>query len=88
LLLEEAVALLDLTLRLDITLCGDVDLHRRALAMAVDFALPAACDAHYLALAERLGAYFWTADHCLVQAVSGRLPWVHLLVETNVGASA
>jgi len=32
-----------------------------------------------LALAERLGAEFWTADRRLCQAVAARLPWVRLL---------
>ena len=37
-------------------------------------------DAHYLALAQRLGAEFWTADRRLVQAVQATLPWVNLVV--------
>ena len=36
-------------------------------------------DAHYLALAERLGAEFWTADRRLQQAVGATLLWVRLL---------
>ncbi len=77
----EAQTLLDLALRLDIELVGDGGLHRRALRLADAFSLPAAYDAHYLALAERLGAEFWTADARLTQAVQDRLPWVHLLGE-------
>jgi predicted nucleic acid-binding protein len=61
---------------LPITLHGDPDLHRRALTLARRFALPAAYDAHYLALAERLGAQFFTADRRLVNTVGGQLDWV------------
>ncbi len=77
LLLEEAAEALEAALELDITLYGDAGLHRRALEMADQFALPATYDAHYLALAETLGAEFWTADHRLVRAVGVALPWVH-----------
>lgn len=79
LLPAEAQALLDLALRLDIELVGDGELHRRALQLADTFTLPAAYDAHYLALAERLGAELWTADARLSRAVWNRLPWVYAL---------
>jgi alpha-galactosidase len=49
----------------------------RVFALAQRLALPAAHDAHYLALAERLGAEFWTADQRLVRAVQPQLSWVH-----------
>lgn len=75
----EAMTLLDTALSLDIKLYGDAGLHRRAVQLAESFSLPAACDAHYLALAERLGAEFWTADRRLVKAVRDNLPWVNLL---------
>lgn len=77
----EAQALLDLALCLDVDVVSDGGLHRRALQLADALALPAAYDAHYLALAERLGAEFWTADARLVLAVQDRLPWVHRLGE-------
>ncbi len=79
LLPDEVETLLDLALRMDIELVGDAGLHRRALQLARMFSLPAVYDAHYLALAERLGAEFWTADARLAQAVQDRLPWVHRL---------
>jgi len=75
----EVATLLDVALRLDIVLYGDADLHRRALRLAEALSLPTVYDAHYLALAERLGAEFWTADQRLVQAVRDALPWVNLL---------
>ncbi|MCA1666314.1 MAG: type II toxin-antitoxin system VapC family toxin [Thermomicrobia bacterium] len=61
---------------LPLRLIEDADLSSEALAMAGRFALPAAYDAHYLALAERLGATFVTTDQRLVNAVQAALPWV------------
>ena len=64
---------------LPLRLHGDVSLHRWAVDLAERFSLPAAYDAHYLALAEWLGGEFWTADRRLTQAVQAELPWVHLV---------
>lgn len=75
---DEVSRVLDAALALPITLHGDADLHRAALAVARRFSLPAAYDAHYLALAERLGAEFWTADRRLARAVTPTLSWVHV----------
>jgi predicted nucleic acid-binding protein len=72
-------------LALPIFLYGDDDqhhsgeLHQRALALAERFSLPAAYDAHYLALADWLGGEFWTADRKLAHVVQGELPWVHVV---------
>jgi len=79
LLPDEATAALDVALDLGVTWFGDAELHRRALGMAQERGLPAAYDAHYLALAERLGADLWTADRRLHQAVGAALPWVRLV---------
>ncbi len=76
---EDAAQALDIALEMQVSLHGDADLHRRAMVMARQFALPAVCDAHYLALAERLGAQLWTADRRLHQAVSATLTWVRCL---------
>ena len=70
---------LQAALSLPLRLYQDAGLHRRALDLAERFDLPATYDAHYLALAEQLGAEFWTADRRLVQAVHTELPWVHLV---------
>jgi predicted nucleic acid-binding protein len=78
LLPEEAAEALEATLQLGIALYGDAALHQRALALAEHLELSTARDAHYLVLAERLGAEFWTADRRLVSAVSSVLPWVHV----------
>ena len=66
-------------LALPLRLHGEADLHRRALELAERFSLPAAYDAHYLALAEWLGGEFWTADGSLARTVQTTLPWVHLV---------
>ena len=51
----------------------------RALDLAERFSLPAAYDAHYLALADWLGGEFWTADRRLARAVHDELPWVRVV---------
>jgi predicted nucleic acid-binding protein len=56
-------------------------IHRQALDLAALFSLPAAYEAHYLALAMHLGAQFWTTDRRLAGRVQAALPWVHV-VET------
>ena len=66
-------------LALPLELHGEPELHWRALELANRFSLPAAYDAHYLALAELLEVEFWTADEGLARAVESSLPWVHLV---------
>jgi predicted nucleic acid-binding protein len=66
-------------LALPVRLYGDADLHQQALTLAGRFSLPAAYDAHYLALADRLGGEFWTSDHRLALAVQDELTWVHVV---------
>jgi predicted nucleic acid-binding protein len=66
-------------LALPLELHGEADLHWLALDMAKTLSLPAAYDAHYLALAELLGGEFWTADGRLARTVQPSLPWVHLV---------
>jgi len=66
-------------LALPIELQGGADLHWRALELANRFSLPAAYDAHYLAVAELLKGEFWTADGRLARAVKSSLPWVHVV---------
>jgi len=79
LLAEEVEEALEAALALEIRLHGGPDIHRRALRLARQLNLPATYDAHYLAVAERSQATFWTADARLVRAVRPSLPWVRLL---------
>ena len=51
--------------------------HKNLDDFAERFSLPAAYDAHYLALAQYLSAEFWSADKKLIRAVQTTLPWVH-----------
>jgi predicted nucleic acid-binding protein len=67
-------------LALPITLLGDALQHQRALQIARQLGLSATYDAHYLALAEQLGAELWTADRRLAEAVREGAPWVRLAV--------
>ncbi len=53
----------------------------RAMEISHRFGLPAAYDAHYLALAEHEKCEYWTADSRLCNAVRDKLPWVHQLSE-------
>lgn len=74
----EATAALNVALNLGITTFGDAGLHQDALGLAQDLSLPAAYDAHYLALARRVGADFWTADKRLYNKVHAHLERVYL----------
>ena len=74
-----AHAVLNTALNLGIAFEEGPGLHAPALVFAARFALPAAYDAHYLALADRLGAEFWTADRRLANSVRPVLPWVRLV---------
>ena len=71
---------LQAALALPITIVDDDDLHLEAFAIARRFNLPAAYDAHYLALASREGVEFWTTDRRLHNAVQREWPWVKLAV--------
>jgi predicted nucleic acid-binding protein len=68
----------DVALGLPIRIYSDSALHLRALQIARRFGLPACYDAHYLALAERLGIDLWTCDGRLVKKVEADLSWIHL----------
>jgi len=60
-----------LALDLEIELHCELDIHHQAFRMAQELALPAAYEAHYLALAKRLGAALWIADQRLARVASG-----------------
>ena len=79
-------AALDEALSLPSQLHGDPALHRRAARLADRLGLAAACDAHYLALAEMLECELWTADGRLARAVGPALPWVRLVSTAVPGA--
>lgn len=62
-----------------VTLLTFDQLHPRALEIADAHGLPAAYDAHYVALAELLGCEFWTADERLVERLGTDFPFVRWL---------
>lgn len=67
-------------LALPIELIGEANLHQRAKDLAAKYNLPAAYDAHYLALAEHLEVELWTADARLFNTVkSFGVEWVKLV---------
>ena len=76
---EEAESKCDLLLAQPVETMIDDALLRRGLALATQFNRPTAYDAQYLAVAERLGCDFWTADERLYNAVNTQLPWVRWL---------
>jgi predicted nucleic acid-binding protein len=77
---EEVGQLLEDAFNLGITLYGDKALHREALTLAKRLNLPAAYDAHYLALSERFKAEFYTSDKRLFNSVKDTFTWVHLVM--------
>ncbi len=76
--LSEAGVFFEEIQRFPITLIDDPNLHFQAIVLASRYRLHAAYDAHYLALAQRLNAEFWTCDRRLADKVSKIFPWVHL----------
>jgi len=75
----EALKGRDFLLEYPVQLHMDGDLLRRAYDLAAQFNRPTAYDSQYLAVAERLGCEFWTADERLFRAVSQDLDWVRWL---------
>lgn len=77
---EATQASLLAALALPIELVGDADLHLRARRLAERYHLPAVYDAHYVAVAERLGVELWSTDRRLVNALRVyHLGWVKLV---------
>ena len=81
--LVQATALLDTFLAFAIDYHNPPGLHQRALALADAHGLPAAYDAHYLALAEHLGCDFWTDDRRLLRQVGENLAFVRSLADAE-----
>ena len=77
--LEDATRLMENLLGTGISLTETPRLHGRALELAHDLHQNAVYDAHYLALAERLGCELWTADERFYRASSpstGNVRWL------------
>ncbi len=75
----QATQLLDRFFSFPVSVINPDTLHRKALALAAAYDLPAAYDAHYLAFSQLLGCTFWTNDRKLVNTLGNRLPFVRWL---------
>ena len=76
---EEVSDALTIAMDIPLHLYSAARIHVRAINLASRFALPAAYDAHYLAVADQENAEFWTTDQRLFNTVSASLPWVRLV---------
>ena len=75
----EAREALETALGMGVEFLDPPDLSLHAFDLAVKFNLPAAYDAHYLALAEALDCEFWTADERLFRTIRDdftRIRWL------------
>jgi predicted nucleic acid-binding protein len=79
--LARAIVHLDDFLALPVAIHNPPGIHRRAIALADAYGLPAAYDAHYVALAEHFGCDFWTDDQRLLRLLANDLPFVRALRE-------
>jgi len=80
--LQEAETRLETLTRLGVQLVPPtLELDRLALQWAERLGQTVAHDSFYLALAERLGSDFWTADRRLADSVGDEVPWVHWIGE-------
>lgn len=79
--LSDAKQVLATLLSKGVMLNDEPALHGQALNLAQQLGRPATYDTHYLALAQREGCEFWTADERLWNAVKAQLPWVHWVGE-------
>lgn len=77
--LEQAIQLLERFFTFPVDIVNPDMLHQTALALASTHSLPAAYDAHYLALSQLLGCTFWTNDQNLVNKLGNRLAFVRWL---------
>jgi predicted nucleic acid-binding protein len=79
--LERARELLRQFLAIPINLKAPEGLYDEALVLADAQNHPAAYDAHYVALAQRMGCDLWTADERLMRALAGRLAFVRSIAD-------
>ncbi len=61
----------------------EVGLSEHALQLAYGLGMAATYDAHYLALAGKLGCNLWTGDRKLCNSTKGKFPWVKWVGEFN-----
>ena len=76
---DKATQLLEQVLTFPVELHFEDTLLKRAFELATIHNRPTAYDSQYLAVAEKLGCEFWTADERLYNAVHPTLSWVKWL---------
>jgi len=85
--LAEATEQLERLLDFGFTILDFDGMHQRALAIADAYNLPAAYDAHYLALSERFGCELWTDDRRLLRQVGKEMAFVRWIGDYQLPAS-
>ncbi len=91
-MIREGLALVDADqlmarfLALPVTLQAPAGLSQQALAIADAHGLPAAYDAHYIALAQQLGCDLWTDDQRLIRQLAGGLAFVRPLAQYRLSS--
>ena len=88
---EESRLAMDYFLGLPLQMTGGPNtttgrLHHHALALAIQFNLPAVYDAYYLAFAEQNDCPFWTADRRLVERLGGGFPLIRWIGDFTASA--
>ena len=68
-----------LLIGLELDFSQDPAISIRAIELANQYGLSATYDPHYLALAEREGCEFWTADLKMWNAIKGKIDWVRYI---------
>jgi predicted nucleic acid-binding protein len=76
---EQAEQALSHLLALGFDIAAPAELYSRTLTFARAHGLPRTYDALYVVLAQLLDAELWTDDQHLLNALSGRAPWVRRL---------
>jgi predicted nucleic acid-binding protein len=85
--LTDADQLMVRFLALPVMLQVPAGLYQQALAIADTYGLPAAYDAHYVALAQHQGCDLWTDDQRLIRQLGGALPFVRPLANYSAPSS-
>jgi predicted nucleic acid-binding protein len=74
--LPQATAALARFLAFPVRLATPTDLYQRAFTLAATYQLPAAYDAHYLAVSQIHSCTLWTDDQRLLRELRGRFPTI------------